>query len=160
MSWERPRVGQDQPLTCRVEGWVTYDSIRVIIGSTCNLFYSLICIIFRVSLTIKCKCSLHSHICMGKLKCCTSPPSDSWGRVSLPPPVRGWRRLITFQTIVRGTLKRKKATHFRFSIQFVCHSCFILPGTVPWQFLMSFFGIITQVLNLGNRIIDETLITK
>ena len=116
------RRRQDQPLTCGVGGvgrlhiYSMADSIRVIKGRTCNLFYGLICIIFRVSLTIKCKCSLHSHMCMGKLKCCTSPPSDSWGRVSPSPPVRGSRRLMTFQTIVRGTLKRKKATHFRFSI--------------------------------------------
>ena len=119
----KTRRRQDQPLTCGVGGvgrlhiYSMADSIRVIKGRTCNLFYGLICIIFRVSLTIKCKCSLHSHMCMGKLKCCTSPPSDSWGRVSPCPPVRGWRRLMTFQkTIVRGTLKRKKATHFRFSI--------------------------------------------
>ena len=168
MSWERPRVGRDQPLTCVVGGvgrlriYSMADSIRVIKGSTCNLFYGLICIILRVSLTIKCKCSLHSHISMGKLKCCTSPPSNPFGGRVSPPPlrVRGWRRLTTFQTIVRGTLKRKKATHFRFSIKLVCHPCFILPGTAPWQFFCLFFGIITQVLNLGNRVIDETLITN
>ena len=101
----KTRRRQDQPLTCGVGGvgrlhiYSMADSIRVIKGRTCNLFYGLICIIFRVSLTIKCKCSLHSHMCMGKLKCCTSPPSDSWGRVSPSPPVRGWRRLMTFQTI-------------------------------------------------------------
>ena len=123
----------------RLRRYCMADSIRVIKGSMCNLFNSLICIIFRVSLTIKCKCSLHSHISMGKLKCCTSPPSNPWGaRLSLPPPVRGWRRLMTFQTIVRETLKRKKATHFRFTIELVCHPCFILPGTAPLRLFVFF----------------------
>ena len=61
---------------------------------------------------------------------------------------------MTFQTIVRETLKRKKATHFRFTIELVCHPCFILPETAPLRLFVFFFGIIAQVLNLGNRIID------
>ena len=53
----KTRRRQDQPLTCGVGGvgrlriYSIVDSIRVIGGSTC-LFYSLICIIFRVSLTL------------------------------------------------------------------------------------------------------------
>ena len=45
---------------------------------------------------------------------------------------------MTFQTIVRETLKREKATHFPFAIEIVCHPCFILPGTAPSRLFVYF----------------------
>ena len=119
MSWERPRVGRDQPLTCGVGGvgrlriYSMADSIRVIKGSTCNLFYGLICIILSVSLTIKCKCSLHSHISMGKLKCCTSPPSNPFGgRVSPPPPGQRVEETYDISDYSKGDIEKEEGNSF------------------------------------------------
>ena len=140
----KTRRRQDQPLTCGVGGvgrlhiYSMADSIRVIKGRTCNLFYGLICIIFRVSLTIKCKCSLHSHMCMGKLKCCTSPPSDSWGRVSLPPG-QGVEETYDISDYSKGDIEKEEGNSFSI-LHLACMSSLLyFAGSVPWQFLLSFF---------------------
>ena len=98
---------------------------------------------------------------MSKLKCCTSPPSNPWGRVCPPPSLGlGVEETYDISDYSKGDIEKEEGNSFSI-LHLACMSSLLyFAGDRSLAvFVVFFFGIITQVLNLGNRIMDETLIT-